>query len=462
MQVEINPDSLIDSPYSKSKDDFFDFDVNQLNDLRSDIIKAPHTCYLVSGYRGSGKTSFIKRLEDSFSEPKTIISSTKETVRDEPFHKGCFVYTSFAKVDDKMHLMRMLIRETYLKISTQTKIKELLSDQLKHQLELLYKRTFFEVTGIEESGRLRETTMSLSVSISEFIRKVMSRLMPVIAIALIFLYNYKLMAQGFIIGIALSYLCLWAIASVVSSSFIISWRTVFSNKLFTKTLYDDEIAATLFFNLLKDLKEANIKMVFVLDELDKVKEDELQVVIRELKPCLVSGYATFIVVGGQDFYYKFQAEQHTDDGILSSLFSKTVHIPLSSYPILKDRFNRSVVKKAAFENLSEKDKKELEIYVNYLIFCSRLIPRRFIGLIRQNIIWEEGRAYLVNKSAHHLAEACSELIKAIDYTDSNKISRDHSGAVRDYIISKMYLNVHGFFFTRNRPFTKHEFGKEQF
>src|SRR5687767_4348027 len=111
MEFEINASNLFDSPYTKEMNSIFTFDDVVLADLANDICYGNPTCYLVSGYRGVGKSSFIKKLECKIDEK--LLSEEKLSKK-----HVLFVYTSFAKYQSQSYLIRKLIRELFLKISS--------------------------------------------------------------------------------------------------------------------------------------------------------------------------------------------------------------------------------------------------------------------------------------------------------------------------------------------------------
>jgi hypothetical protein len=63
VKLEIDFKKLIDSPIETSFDELVTNYSENSDDLVSDIVLAPPTCYLISGYRGAGKSSFINRIK---------------------------------------------------------------------------------------------------------------------------------------------------------------------------------------------------------------------------------------------------------------------------------------------------------------------------------------------------------------------------------------------------------------
>ena len=63
-------------------------------------------------------------------------------------------------------------------------------------------------------------------------------------------------------------------------------------------------------------------------EMDKIEDDQLDTLLISLKPYLLCGHAHFIVVAGQQLYYKYRLTHSQNDAILSSLFARVIHISL--------------------------------------------------------------------------------------------------------------------------------------
>src|SRR5688572_29279836 len=99
LKVPIDHSKLIDSPYEESNSSLFDITTSDTEDFVQDVIHGTPTCYLISGYRGAGKSSFIKKLE-------------ADTRRKE--NKALFIYLNFAKHEERSILLRKLIRNFYL------------------------------------------------------------------------------------------------------------------------------------------------------------------------------------------------------------------------------------------------------------------------------------------------------------------------------------------------------------
>jgi len=457
MEIEINSEALLDSPYSKFNKDLFVFDESQVEHLVNEITFGSPTCYLISGYRGVGKTSLINRVQATIEE--LMLKSKSAAVE-----QLLFVKSSFAGQESNIHIIRKLIRALYLSTAESPFYQKIDSDsgrEFKATLNVLHQRTFKEISEISDDISNTESKLSVVLS-TEVLKKIGKSALPIVALPI--WYATKLFGWDFtwiwewIVPIGL---LVWAIANIASVQLSIVHKKQTMRSNYVKTLFDDEIAGTHFSEALKKLKDLRFKIVFVLDELDKVDSDGVDLIIKELKPYMIGGHASFIIVGGQEFFYKFHSEENMDDSILSSLFSKVFHVPLTSSPALKNLFLKSIVNKRSLETQSTEDRLKLEILLSYLILKSRLVPRRFIKVIRQSIIWKDGRAILHDGLLPEQSGLYASIISTIDKLDDNKLSSELSAPIRDFVVMKMYINTYSILISRNRTIDKESFIKGQ-
>ena len=430
MKVPIYHSKLLDSPYDGKDMKLFDFTESDTKDLVQDIIQGNPTCYLISGYRGAGKSSFIKKLENEInSQEKNVL----------------FVYLNFAKYEDRSIVLRKLIRNFYLSAEKHDIFKNRKKENLEilTQFKELYERTFYEVSKNTNEKKEDRFTSTFSFR-TNFKDLVLIAITLVVSIAIIL--GFK--PQNW-------YSWLLVIFPILGASFYESNRfheNSKSSEIKKSMLYDDEIAEHYFIKILNDFRN-ELKPVFVLDELDKIKDDELaESLINELKPVMLSGLSSFIVVVGQNLYYNYYSSQLTDDGILSSLFSKVHHVSLFSASELRLVFNKII--KINPEELSFDNKQFLDAYVDYLIFQSKRIPRRFIVLIRQNMVWEDNEAFLEFDQTLDELLVYSKILDRVESIEYNSIDVEgYAPPIKDYFSMNLLLKAHNILNTKNHYFT---------
>lgn len=432
LRIRVHHKRLIDSPYNLKSEGIFTFANIETSDIVNDLIHGNPTCYLISGYRGSGKSSFVNKVQEL-------------TTAESP--NSIFIHLNFAKYESKAIVLRKLIRHFYLEISSNVKHQEVFKKlQRKNQFKEplaefreLYDRTFYEVSknsNIKESKK-NSSTRTFEFDIKETILAIAGISQFLIALNCLDLSdfgNYAIMLFSLII----------AALTIAVPTFTQAWvRTKESetNSESSKTsFYDDEIAEHLLSETLKAFR-TEIKPVFVLDEIDKINDPQLEdKLINELKPLMLSGMASFIVVAGQKLYYRYYLEHTVEDNPISSLFAKTHHVPLFHESKLRTLFLSLLDHEIS--GLSEEDIKLINAHLNYLIISSKRIPRRFVSLIRQNLTWQNNSAYLdITKGASDY-EIYSKLLRMLNKIEEDQIKPvGYPQAIIDFINMQLMITI---------------------
>ncbi len=368
MKIPIIISKLTDSPYREDlKDSFLIEEDDPVIQLVTELNNAHPSSFLISGYRGVGKTSFVNRVKEKL-EKKTI-----------------FVNVSLAKYDGYKILLKKVIRQLYISYQ-ELEIKELEdSKDLKEKFSLLYERTFNDISIIKKEQILNETKRSGEIKFD------LKKILPVVFV-LVFGTNaiFNLLNTAFLNYSLFILALLWSSLSSLNLNLTKSKTEVDSNEISRKTLYDDEIAEYHLFEILRELKEYNFSVLIAFDELDKIKAvSTVEDIINDLKALLLCGLSNFFVIAGQGLYYQLEKSKYTDDPVLSSLFSKTIHIPFLKYSSLK-KFCLNLV---ADENV--KKEQLFNSYFDYLILEAGNVPRKLSNLVREKLIWEEDKPFIV-------------------------------------------------------------------
>jgi Cdc6-like AAA superfamily ATPase len=423
MELEINSENLFDSPYRKEKDLLFSFNDQSLSDLADDLCRGNKTCYLVSGYRGVGKSSFINKLELLSQDRKKADESV------------CFVSVSFAKYNTQSFLIRKLLRQLFINITSQKVVDKSTQEGKKaHELlEHLHKQTFHQVRHQVTSEATEVKHFSIALNY-QFAIDVLNFIFPSLALGAI--------ASGVSFafpGVPILFLLLSVITSLISVGWHYSITKTDSKKMSSESLYDEEIAGYHFLDILGKLNKLKIRVIFVLDELDKVDDDEAKNLVNEMKPFLVSGEASFIVVSGQKLFYKFYDDRTRDDSVLSSLFSRVIHVPLANPGDLKLFFKKHLI--VGEPTLTSDESNSLEYFLDQLIFESRLIHRRFISLIRQHSVWKDGRCFFVAKPSIQQIPYRQILDSLTEIRSTNIAADGLDVGIKDFMVMTIYIHV---------------------
>ncbi|ASS96636.1 ATP-binding protein [Peribacillus simplex] len=348
--------------------------------LKEEIIHGAPSCFIISGYRGVGKTSLVQNLKREIEEEY----NKKDKLKDDK--EILFVSCNFVNGDKKENILRKLIRQLVSSSSENLEVKLKNNTKLDDELSSLYKKTFYSV----EDNQIKTTTNTFTWTSS----------INFVILLFIFLLVPIFYGFDFLRGMLISFLSTiradpknvpYATVLVSLISLFFSFLTFKIGKSFTKntigqteikTLYDEEIAEVRLNEYIEKITKMGVKIVFILDELDKFeKEDELDTFLGELKPILINGKATFLLITGQNFSNRLEKTSMVDDAILPSIVQDTYRISLPKDEELEALF----LKIAQNETLDESVYKD---YLNSLILKSKRIPRKFINILRKEAEWD--------------------------------------------------------------------------
>lgn len=407
-----------------------------IEQLKQHINNGNNSCFLVSGYRGTGKTTTIENLEKSIGNDKVL-----------------FIKLNISKYEEYSYIMRKLIREIYrvytskkkyikldirkifdkeyIKIYKNKKVTKRKEANFRKRIELLYDRTFNEILQCS----IKKNTSTLSIDLSKE-SNIKSFIELIISLgAMIFTININL-KYIWIQNILKFLSIIWVVILTFKIIIKFSHNLSISDEISRKSLYDNEIAELQLMDILNELRGLGYKVTIVLDELDKIEDEQnINNILSEFKPLLISDLATFIVISGQKLYYKLSNSSTIDDSLISSIFSKTIHIPLASHNTLNKLFVNSIIDSDVDDNITNK-------YIDSVILKSNTTIRTFINIIYQDIIWEKNKSYIHIKQKNiGKYETDSKILKAIDTVVKENINPfdDVDMAIKDFFISQLYL-----------------------
>jgi len=187
-----------------------------------------------------------------------------------------------------------------------------------------------------------------------------------------------------------------------------------------ESLYDDEIAEYHVFNEIKKISnEYGLgKIIFVLDELDKLDEDRIKKIIKELKPLILSPNVISILVAGKNYEKYLDEEQDETDSIADNIFSQKIYIPLVNGERAKE------IMKSLFVTEEESALNDSE-YLDEKVVMAEGVIRNMINLILSDITWvaKEDDVKETNPKETDTEETKSDYtnIKDISTKDNNSI-----------------------------------------
>ncbi|MEB0301534.1 ATP-binding protein [Mucilaginibacter sp. 5C4] len=414
--LNIDSSKLTDSPYTVDRKKSFLIEDNEaIDQITLELKHAAPSSFLISGYRGVGKTSFVNRIAENLSSEFVCVN------------------INLAKYDGYSTLIKKLIRELYIQFET-FNIDKTLSDKdqlLNTEFKLLYDRTFNDIVNSHIVNSKKERKIATDLDLN------LKKLIPII---LIFVSATNL-SFDWLSSQILGYL--FFIASLIwacITSFKLTWSNAkndsTTNELSRKSLYDDGIAEHHLLNILQKLQKQGFKVLIAFDEIDKIQDiQDVKGIISDLKFLLLSGYANFFVIAGQALYYEFEKSGYEDDQVISTLFSKNLHVPFLKFATLK---------KYCFGLMSDESQKSdhlANIYFDTIISASSRVPRKLVNLIRANLLWKEKQAYLnIEEGDERRLQKESEMGELLAKIMDSKLPDIAKNKVQlDFFIAQIYL-----------------------
>lgn len=435
MKIEIDASKISTSCECIDKDIIkFDEELdNKVNQLKYKLLNNNKSCYLISGYRGTGKSTFIKEVESR--------------IRKENDKNIIFVNINLSKYESYSVLLRKLTRGIYFSLIESGQYETIKSEEnqeLISQVENLYRHTFYEVYKTESITKTKETSLSIASNVAHNTVKFK---FVASSTALITAISGWLANQESIIKSINQWVCIISIACFLFMDFKHENKKLDKEEEGSKSLYDDEIAEYRFIELINEFNKKNIGITFVIDELDKIEDDsELDRFISDLKPMMLSDLANFIIISGQKLYYKVNQSSSNDDSIYRSIFNDIIHIPLMGNMNLINLFKSYSDEEKIQYNL------EVDNYIYSLILESGRITREFKNLILRDTKSKDGKSYLHIdsnlKKSYEIDFTLSYIINEIVTTEIYDSIYDEG--IKDFLISQLFIWV-------KRIKTKHKY-----
>ncbi len=305
-------DSNVSSPTEDKKSGYFAGRANELTIFKNEISRKTKGSILISGYRGVGKTSLVYKSLSELKDDTLVIllnAAQLEAEKDEKASK---------KIQPK-NIIENLIRRLY---SASQNAKRNIGD-LKNDIERLYKKAVARDCSILESYQKEQQLKNQTIIADEF--------------KLAFNYQTVIYSIGWIFSLSSFVLTLNANSVLlkliplffaypipfladVTVKHIRSKEKIEikETKIEAKELYafDNSIG-----NLEYDLeqihrgfKQRKLKLIYVIDELDKLDADQVIEVLKFFKNLFTLSDAIFIFVGGEEIYDYHTSEEKNAKG----------------------------------------------------------------------------------------------------------------------------------------------------
>lgn len=382
----------------------------EVNLLLNEILSKKRGAVLVSGYRGVGKTSLVyKVLSEVLKRDKNILVVLMNAAQLEVESEG-------NKINPR-NIIENLIRRLY----TVTKNKKL-KDDIKISIDKLYKKAVAEEFKLIE--RFIDSQRTLEKEEEERIREILidEKIAHIVVFFTCWVFGASLILFDVIpikwinnlLGLLFTFPVPYTINLIHRKRIKKQYQRQISAQSEELYQFDDRIS-NLEFDLEevhKKLSESGKKLIYVIDELDKLDVEQVKEALKYFKNLFTLSDAIFIFVGGEEIYNLGLEKQGSDNSFRSKEYTYFTSRYFLTRPLYSDleKFIDEII-----ENKSDLTERELEIFKRSLCFdaqndffdIKRVIRDRITSFEGENPIIEidEGKlnSEYLNKARMHKA-----------------------------------------------------------
>lgn len=337
--------------------------VEEINEFVTRIEHSAGGSFLITGYRGVGKTSFVNEALSVLRQRMPI------PVLD--------VYVNLARPLTEAELMHLIIRRVYEQL-VEKDLYASLSADLQHRITLAYQRTSANVVrkvsqNWEHTGELGASNLALfKLPISPKLSAKKSRTIDFEASFLA--YDDKA-AEHDVITIARSL----ALGIMQKES---RWRR------FWRRLHRVQSSSV------------RMKIIFVFDELDKLDDQteagspsQVEKMLTSLKNLFTTSGICFLFIAGKDLHERWLRDVSRGDSVFESVFSYDKYLPCM-WANVDDLCNQFTSVNGTASAPDHQLSACLENFKHYIRFKGRGIPRRVIRSFNELVVWQDGSPVL--------------------------------------------------------------------
>ncbi|MCI0659941.1 MAG: protein kinase [Acidobacteria bacterium] len=334
---------------------------NEIDALAERILFSDGGSILVTGYRGVGKTSFIHQ----------VVRKLKEAL---PWAQGLLgemkivdIYINLSRPVQPGQLMHHIIRRLHDRL-VEKQLFQLLDPDLKKSLTQVYRRTSGNTTrgrGDTKEARVKGSVVPKHGS----------------------LQNFKMAMLGYD-------------DKAAEDEVIAIMRRL--NKGYSKPRTEWQRWKGMFRRLPNP--RIRLKIVFVLDELDKLEEftmDDgknngeqkpiIDLILGALKNLFTTSGATFLFVAGKDIQERWLEDAGSGESLYESVFSYDQYLACmweSVDSICDELFDQS-------REMTPQDVQVMGDFKKFLAYKGRGVPRRIIRILNEYVEWNDDYPRLV-------------------------------------------------------------------
>lgn len=356
----------------------------EIDSLKNILLENDSGSILISSVRGVGKTSFIHKALSEIIEVNSNVC---------PIFVNIGHALSNGDIKDKEKESKRLLLKSLIRAIRFNK-----NFQKDKELNLIYKKSL---------GCYRQEESEESESVSEKAITTSLRL------------NYKELISLFLIllvvlGVSINILWLRIIFVLIGmGGFFLTfyWKKIWTKKIFNKNgiVIDNsiEFLEISFEEWLKNINKKQ-KIIFIIDELDKIPENESFRIIKEFKNLFTRSFTHFIFISSQEAFKLInESREDKEKGIFPTLFTHVFYLPLPNSSELKEYLN---------EIFNDDNTKELDIQA-YLLFKAKNDFFELKRLLLDFIQHDEGGPFLDIDRIKNEDNDYDEIVKLYCYID---------------------------------------------
>jgi serine/threonine-protein kinase len=323
---------------------------NQIELLLDRITWSRGGAFLITGYRGVGKTSFVNQLLGAFERGNTA-------------SRVVAIHLNLARPVTPVELMFLIIRCLYLQL-TECGLSREIVPEVMNDLRLAYDRTLMTIKQTRSAG----SEFSLTApEVDATIAGAKTKFSP--------LFGYKRTGSQ---GNETSYLTYEERAA--ESDVIRLSRRLRDSWLGPRSWWSRKLRRPA-------RPIGDLRIVFVFDELDKIEEPAvLDGLFSALKNVFTTSGLTFLFVAGKDVQERWEQEIGRGESIYESVFAYEMYLPC----LWTQARQLCAWDRRTFENPPP----DLEAIWRALSFHGRGIPRRILRNFHTLIRWRDRQPVL--------------------------------------------------------------------
>lgn len=341
-------------------------------ELRTRLLHSQGGAFLISGFRGVGKSTMVLRVLDQM----VASPSSGDIVLP--------IWLSVARSTTIERLLFAVVRRIFEGLADSAVLGRL-SPETRHSLLVAYMRTSLSFK--ETQSETKERSAGLAVGVGKGAVPIVDFVLPKLSMsakrsnalateAAFLAYSetdaeYDLMRIVSLVGKdALQPIAGW------SQRRIFNWRRP----------------------IVPQPETARLRLVIILDEVDKLTEGSaglelIEDLLSGIKNVLTMSGAHFLIVAGPDLHDRAVRDASRGNGIYESVFGWRMYVPcLWDAPA---RLIRDAVGSSFAEAMDDpRNREEIGLFIRYLQFKARGIPRRLLQEFNSFVFWEGNSPFL--------------------------------------------------------------------